>query len=225
LCFLLALLLLTPAPALATKVTVPINIGVGPALYQLSGPIRQDQTLHYGLAFSGFAVVDNETIRKFRKRIPRKYRSTILKIDEMRISHFLIPDSFFISPKTVNTGIYGIGWQPLKLGLTLSKKPRLWIGIGVRITYFYLHSDGFEGVQDGQAFSMHFLRPGLDAASDFEIPFSDSFLMSVGWVSQFHLPQPVGGGIGDWGSTDESIWHIGQAYLKLHFRFPYTANI
>ena len=31
--------------------------------------------------------------------------------------------------------------------------------------------------------------------------------------------------LGDLEKFDDSIWHIGQAFLKFHFRFPYTVNL
>jgi hypothetical protein len=49
--------------------------------------------------------------------------------------------------------------------------------------------------------------------------------MSVGWQSTFYPPQALGGAIFSLGDVDQSIWHIGQAFLKFHFRFPYSLKI
>ena len=52
---LLALLLLS-APAFAASYTVPIDVGIGPAAYVISGPVFDDQPIHFGLKFNVDAV-------------------------------------------------------------------------------------------------------------------------------------------------------------------------
>jgi hypothetical protein len=46
--------------------------------------------------------------------------------------------------------------------------------------------------------------------------------VSFGWSSGFYIPQKLGAFAV--ASTDQSIWHIGQAFLKLHFRSLRTVN-
>ncbi len=112
------------------------------------------------------------------------------------------------------TGMYGIGFRPLSIGIPLVKEPfRFTAGAGLRATYAYLPSDSLGNT--------HFLRPGLDVLGEIEVPFSERFLVSFGWDSQFYIPQEVGGSILELGALDDSIWHIGQGFLKLHFRVPY----
>ena len=112
--------------------------------------------------------------------------------------------------------MYGANWRLLSVGLPLMRVFDL--GTGLNLSYAY-----FGGSESNS--EMHFLRPGLDLTANLEIPFSKSFLVSLGWASTFYPPQPVGGDIGSWGNLDESIWHIGQAYLRLHFRIPYTVRL
>lgn len=221
-----AVFLALPGPALAKKkksVTVPVDIGIGPAVHLVSGPLYQDQPMHWGLVLSIQAVLDKPTLKKVKKQIPKQYRKQILSMDELRISpSIFIPDTLYLSPKTDDTGMYGISWTPLNLGIPLVKEPFRWsLGASLRLSYAYIHSDGIQGVLGGEAFDMHFLRPGLDLGSELELPFSDSFLVSGGWRSQCHLPQTLGGGIGEVGALNESVWHIGQAFVMLHFRVPY----
>jgi hypothetical protein len=75
---------------------------------------------------------------------------------------------------------------------------------------------------------MHFLRPGLDLTLRWEIPvLADAFLVAIGWSSQLYVPQRLGGGILEpavFGAAD-SIWHIGQAFLTLHWRIPYDVRM
>lgn len=203
------------------KLTVPVDVGVGPAFHMVTGPIGDDQLFHYGLKLEVRAIIDNATIRKHKNKIPKKYRKTALKIRELRVSpSIFIPDTLFISPKVDNVGMYGVVFRPLSLGLPLLHKPvRLHLGLGPLLTYAYIDDDRPEARGD-----THFLRIGADLRADLEIPFSKSFLISIGWASQFYIPQELGAGVFDVGDLDNSIWHIGQAYVMLHFRFPYTTS-
>lgn len=207
-------------PAEAAKVTVPVDIGLGPAVHMITGPVQADQPLHTGLKLSVQAIIDKKTIKKNKRKIPRKFRRYAKTVNEVRFSPSLfIPDTLFISPKrTSNTGIMGIAWQPVGVGVPLLDagiKARL--GLGLQLTYAYLYSDTLPDT--------HFLRPGLAPGAEVEIPFSKRFLISGGWSSMVTVPQQLGGSIGEIGATDESIWHIGQGFVKLHLRFPYTVRM
>jgi hypothetical protein len=223
-----ALALLLPLPAWAGKkkkksVTIPIDIGIGPAGHMITGPIQDDQTLHWGLVISVQAILDNKTLKKLKKKIPKPYRKQVLAMDELRMSpSIFIPDTLYLSPKAENTGMVGVSWTPVNLGMPIVKDPFSWrLGASLRLSGAYLYSDGVAGVDGGQAWQMLFLRPGLDLGSEIEVPFSDSFLVSGGWRSQLHIPQAIGGGVDDLGSMDSAVWHIGQPFVMLHFRVPY----
>lgn len=204
----------------AKAATVPVDIGIGPAFHLMTGPIQDDQAPHYGLKISLEAILDKATIEANKGRIPKKYRKLASGVEEARVTpYIIIPDTLYISPKIEDVGMYGIGWRPLALGIPLIRKPRLAVGLGLDITYIYI--DG----EDAGLGTTHFLRPGLDLQADLEIPFSESFLISLGWQSTFYPPQELGGDIFAWGELEDSIWHIGQAYLMLHFRFPYEAGL
>jgi len=208
--------------ALAGKaVEVPVDIGVGPAGHWITGPVAAEEPVIGGLVFSIEAVLDKKTIRKFKKRIPREYRKMVLQMDEIRISHPLIPDTFWIHPSgiTGQTGMYGIGWRPIGIGLPLVKEPiKAGLSVGPRLTYAYLHSQVLDS-------PTHFLRPGIDGMFEVEIPFTDTFLVSLGWDSQVYIPQEVGGAILETAPLDQSIWHIGQGFLKIHVRVPYKVRL
>ena len=198
-------------------VEVPIDIGIGPSMNLVSGPVFQEQPVVTGIAFSAEAVLDNKTIRKFKNRIPAQYRKMALELDEVRISHPLIPHEIFLSPVGpygATVGMYGVVFEPLSVGMPLVSEPFSFrLGLGVVLTYAYVHSQVIPS-------PTHFLRPGLNPGAELEIPFSERFLVSFGWESQVYVPQPVGGGIFEIAPLDESIWHVGQGFLKLHFRFP-----
>lgn len=229
----LTLLMLLPclatSAARAEAITVPADVGIGPAGYLISGRVADDQPLHYGLKFSVQAIIDQATIQANKNRIPPRYRNQAAHVSEIRISpSILIPDAFFISPKNQHTGIYGITWRPISLGLTLIQTGalRFTLSTGLLLTYAFLHSDLPE-LPD-----THFLRPGLDIGGEIELAFSRSFLISFGWFSGFYIPQGFGTfGMGPFGdkqtssTLSETMWHFGQGFIKLHFRFPYSANL
>jgi hypothetical protein len=210
--------LLLPALAAAQRVTVPVDVGVGPAAFLFFGPVFDDQPIHTGLKISVDAVLDREWLKKNQRLIPKRYRKQAQSLDEIRISpSILIPDTLIISPKVRDTGMYGATWKPLSLGLPLSSSPvRLSVGAGLLLTYAYLYSDTLANT--------HFLRPGAELGVDLELQFSKRFLVSVGWESALYVPQELGGlGLPD--RLRDGIFHVGQAYLQLHFRFPYTTRL
>ena len=214
-------LVLLPLPAAAQRVTVPVDVGVGPAAFFFFGPVFRDQPLHTGLKLSTEVVLDREWLRRNQRLIPRKYRARASRLDEFRftpgIVSLLVPDSLIISPKVRDTGIYGATWKPLGIGLPLSSSPaRFSLGAGLVLTYAYLYSDTLP--------TTHFLRPGVSLGADLELGLSRTFLISLGWNSTLYVPQKLGTFIG-FTPLDSAIFHVGQAYLQLHFRFPYTTQL
>ncbi|NTX00246.1 hypothetical protein [Myxococcus sp. CA040A] len=210
--------LLLPALAAAQRVTVPVDVGVGPAAYMFFGPVFDDQPIHTGVKLSVEAVLDKDWLKKNQRAIPTRYRKYAKSVDEVRISpSIFIPDSFIISPKLKNTGMYGVTWKPLGLGLPLSSGPvRFSVGGGLLLTYAYLYSDTLANT--------HFLRPGAELGVDLELQFSKNFLVSLGWESALYVPQSLGSlGLPD--RVRDGIFHVGQAYLQLHVRFPYTTHL
>ncbi len=214
------------------EITVPVDIAAGPAFFAfgnplvgdglLSGPVVEDQTVHYGLRFNMAAIIDRDFVRKYPHTVPRKYRGmfkedTVVRFKPAALG--LIPRNLYLSPKTKNTGIYGATWELLHVGMALmqSGDSRLSVGAGLLATYAYIDSDAFES-------PTHFLRPGASVGLKFGTMLSDSFGVSAGANSNFYLPQDIGGGIFD-GDGDDALWHIGEAFLMLHYRFPFTTEM
>lgn len=212
----------------SSSVTVPVNVGLGPTFNMITGPVQADQQYHYGLKIDVHAVIDKKTIRRFAGKIPKKYRGMAKKMHEVKYRPSIwIPDHLFISPATANTGMYGITWRPISVAIPLirARRLRLEVGAGLLLTYAYIMSQAPE-LPD----STHFLRPGLDLKAELVLGLSDSLLLSGGWSSGFYVPQQITGedaGIGSLGnpSDDNCVWHIGQIFAMLHFRFPYTTRL
>ena len=207
--------------ARADEIEVPVQAGGGPAAYFITGPVQDDQLVHFGLKLQVIAILDQQLIQDNLHRVPSQYRSLLEDVEEIRISpSIFIPDSLIISPKIENTGIYGVTWRPIGIDFPLSRVPvRVAVSAGAILTYAYMHSDTLA------ASSMHFFRPGVDAQVDIEIPVTESSVVSLGWDSQFHIPQVIGGEFLEVTPLDESMWHFGQAYLMFQTRFPYTLNL
>lgn len=203
-------------------VTVPINIGIAPTANFITGPIQGDQLIHTGLRLYVAAVLDQKLLRAQRHRIPRQYRKRIARSTEIRYNPYSLftPHSVIISPKIRETGIYGLAFRPLGIGLAITPPPvRLSFDAGLMIKYMFIHSDKLDS-------PTHFIRPGLEFRGDLEFPIvRDAFHMSIGWASQFYPPQKIGGWPWEFWPLNRTIWHVGQAYLMAHFRFPYTTTL
>lgn len=218
--FVVAFVLLAAGTAHADHVEVPVDLGIGPAAFMfIPSPVYNDQRFHYGLKISVEAIIDHDTVVKEKNRIPPQYRKMALGAGEIHLTPFpvtLIPEQIFISPKYDHTGIYGLTFKPLALGLAAGGGvARLSLNAGIVLTAAYLYSDLLPNT--------FFLRPGLSVQAELQIMPTKVFGFSLGWESAFYVPQALGGF--DVSPIDQSIWHIGAAFFKLHFRFPYSANI
>ncbi len=215
---LLAAAWLVPVLASARSIEIPVDVGAGPSVFGFYGPVFADQPIHFGLRFAAEAVIDQEWIRTHQRDIPPKYRKQAAKVTELRVGpSIFIPDSLIISPKIRNTGIYGVNWKPIGLNFSLarSKSAQVRIPLQLNVMYAFLHSDLFP--------TTHFIRPGASVGLDIELKATNSFLVSFGYNSQFYVPQELGTlGIGP---LNNSIWHVGQAYLMFHVRFPYKVSL
>ena len=211
--------------ARAERVTIQGDVAVGPALHLVEGAFRTHRSPIYGLKLGVAGIIDREVIRRHRSRVPARYRRIVERAHELRVRPlWYLPDTVFVSPKVDGQQMYGVTFRPIGFGLATGRAPRLGLDVGLLLTYAYYRSETIGG-----GTTTHFLRPGLGFTLDLEIPITRSFLVSIGWQSQVYVPQAFGSfdvqpgeGRDIWNDT---IWHIGQAYLLLHFRFPYTTNI
>ena len=209
----------------AGQVVVPLDVGVGPAALLVTGPVFRDRPVHFGLRLSTFAIIDQATRKKYRRQIPAKYRQLSDQPGDIRYNPLscCIPSTLFISPSIAGTplegtGMYGLTLKPLGIGgLFGSSNVNLQLGLGALATYIFIHSKTLPS-------PTHFLRPGLEARVEVEFSGSGGGV-SLGWTSALYPPQEVGGPILALGKLDESIWHIGQAFLQLHIRKPIAVRM
>lgn len=207
-------------------VEVPVEVGTGPAFFQLDrprfgdrGPIADDQPWHFGWRLEIAAIITREWAREHPEMVPPKHRARLQQLDRVRYSPTvlsLIPRSLIISPKFWNTGIYGSTWEFLHLGFGLTLgRAHLNAAGGLIFTYAFMHSETLSS-------PFHFVRPGLDLGIDLFVPFSDRFGMSIGWDSHLYIPQTIGGGVLDFGADGPALWHIGETFVMFHYTFPFN---
>ncbi len=206
-------------------VSVPLNLGAGPALNYIYGAISDDQTFHYSLKLDMYALLDREFLQSHGSKVPKKYRGFIEGRDELRITYLFIPESLIISPTYKHTGIYGINFRPISLGLPLIKSQGLIssLGLGLNVTYMFIHSDS---VFDKNGY-MNFLRPGLNLQLDNIVKITKKFLISGGVDTYFYIPQEVkrDSPIFEIGDFNRTIWFVAQVYFIFNIRVPYRTRI
>lgn len=204
--------------------SVPLNLGFGPAVSYIPKIISDDQLLHYSLKLDIYAILDRDFIEAHKSRIPAKYRKFVEGKDEIRISYIFIPESLFISPKYQNTGIYGINFRPLSLGLPFIKTSTFKnkLGLGLNLTYAYIYSDR---IFDEKG-SMNFLRPGLNLQFNNIVKITKRFFISFGLDFYFYIPQKIkdNSPIFETGDISESMWFVGQAYILFNPRLMYKSR-
>ena len=203
--FFCALLLVSNGQVAAKPVPLQANVGIAPAVHFVTGPVQDRQLLHSGFKLRVQGVIDEETLKKHKNRVPKKFRKHLKNVGEIRVSPlWYLPDTLFISPKVDSSQMYGVAFKPLGLGTSIGSAPRLMVGAGLLFTYVFQQDDG---LNDGDP--THFIRHGLYLTLDLEIPFSREFLLILGWSSQVYIPQEIGGfGMGEV-PLENSIWHIG----------------
>lgn len=204
----------TPSQA-AERPEVLLDVGVGPSANLFFGPVFNDQPVHWGLKLSLEAIANQAAIQRNLRRVPKQYRSRASKMKEVRLKPlWFLPDTLFISPPVNGTGMYGVNFAPIGFGVAAGETARVSLGANLAVTYAYLFSNRIP--------TTHFLRPGISVDLEFELAPVKSFAISTGWQSTFYIPQQLGSfGVGP---IDQSIFHVGQAFLKLHFRTPYKGK-
>jgi hypothetical protein len=202
-------------------VTVPVEVGVGPAAHVFFGELQEQQNMYYGARINLEAVVDKALIKKFSRKIPKKYRKMARSLDEVRVRPFplsVVPKTLIISPGE-KSSMYGAGWD--LYGVSTGIGP-LKLGLNLQVLYSYItYQDEAKKQQ-----SMNFLRPGAGLTLSLPLQITESVGFNIGWRSTFVPPQEIGGEIlALKKSTEGTIWHIGQGFAMITFRIPYTTKL
>ena len=221
-CLLVALVSLSPADAKKREVTVPVEIGVGPAANIISGEMQERQTFFYGARINLEAVIDKALIKKYKKRIPRQYRKMAMELDEVRFRPAplsYVPKTLYISPG--ENAMYGAMWDILGVGTGLGPVKAT---ADLQFAYAYLRYQALD--EAGAAQSMHLLRPAIGLTAHIPVMLTGSVGFDIGWRSTVMPPQELGASpLSFTEKLDGSIWHIGQAYFAFTYRMPYTTRL
>lgn len=225
----LTALFATEAKAQRTA-NVPVQVGLGPAGNMFAGPtfdeeigwggrLYEDQPIHTGLRLNITAVIDADLVRAHPRLVPRQYRGQFRGGGEVRYRPgilALIPSSFYLSPPIQDASAWGATWSVIGIGLPLMREPIRPSVSGALIgSLMYIDSESVTA-------PYFFARPGVELQFDIEVPLADDFLISVGWASKVYAPQSLDDGLLSFGGfDDDSLWHVGQFYLKGHVRVPY----
>lgn len=203
------------------EITVPVEVGVGPAGHIIFGGVQERQAVFYGARLNLEAIINKALIQENKKKVPKKYRKMAMKLNEVRLRPgplAYIPKTLYISPG--ENSMYGAMWDLLGLGTGFGP---LKLSADLQFLYAYLSLGAQEKLPEQ---SMHLLRPALGLTAHIPIMFTDSFGIDLGWRSTFMPPQEIGESPLSFSTDlDKTVWHIGQAYLAITFRIPYTTRM
>jgi hypothetical protein len=202
--------LCTTGVAVAGKEQIPIktDIGFGVSQYTIFNAYSDKNATVYGTELSITGVIDKETIRKYKNKIPKKYRKASSKLNEVSITHIAIPKTLYIHPSDGDHTAFGATWGFVPSLTADFKYFKAGLSAGVIGTYLYYHDSERDE-------TVNFIRPGVRAAFNFQIPmFDNSFIFEAGMKQDAYIPQQMFGA--------DSAWHFSGAYVMLHFRIPTT---
>ncbi|MDR2731942.1 MAG: hypothetical protein LBB36_01855 [Fibromonadaceae bacterium] len=187
------------------EVEVPINVGVGPALFWIPGVV--DRELHTGAQLKLYAVLTPKILQENKDKIPKKYRKYVNMDEEMHISPIwlaLIPEYLVISPGEENS-IYGGLWSLFSISMNIWKTQKIRLDGKLTlptITYLYAYEKNEPDTQ-------HILGAGAILKLENTIQFSENFLTTLAYGHNFNIAL----------NTGEQWFHAGVLSLVFHFRF------
>lgn len=205
-----------------TEVEIPINVGMGPSLFWLPG-IVDDRDWHTGVRLDLYAVLDQPTIKKFKNRIPKKFRGMATAQREIHISPmimYLVPDAIIISPGD-SSSIYGATWTLFGIGLNLVDTPFLEASANLDLpSLTYLWASSTANNPD----NTHLFGIGASPSLNSLVHLSDNWLLGLSYYHTVQLPLTMGAYQRD--SGPEKQWtHFGEISAMLHYRFPMRQTI
>ncbi len=199
------------------EIPLLVNVGVSLSQYRLfdvyNTPSGAEEVTPqiFATELNLSAVVENQTIRRFKDKIPKNFRDLALKLREVSATHLYVPKTIYVHPKsTGNIEAYGITW-----GLTpsLGFGPdffQLFVSGGPILTYLYFRDFN-------QSEGVNFINLGLRGTVGAKVPMLwNRVVLEVGGRGDLYIPQKFYG--------DEGLWNIRGVYAMFHFRFPITVE-
>lgn len=201
-------------PEVKRKEKIPglVGIGAGVGEYEIYNTYEKNilgvesSAKIYGTQLEIWAIVEQETIRKYQNKIPENYRKAVTSLGHAGVSPIWIPRSLYISPLRENREAYGLTW-----GFT----PRVSSGIGPLelgvsggpiLTYLHFRDFAFEK-------PVHYIRPGLRGQVYAKIPLFTKYLkLEIGGTGDIYIPQRL--------YASDTAWNIKSVYGLIHFYLP-----
>jgi hypothetical protein len=196
------------------EIEVPINVGIGPALFWIPGVV--DRELHTGAQLELYAVLTPKILQENKNKIPEKYRKFVNMKEEMYISPLwlaLIPKYIVISPREENS-IYGGLWSLLGISINFWKTQQIKLSGALNLpTLTYLYAS-----ERSEPNAQHILGAGAMLNIENRVQFSENFLTTLAYGHNFNIPFLTTG-------TGERWFHTGVLSLVFHIRFNVTQKI
>ena len=199
------------------EIELPINVGIGPALFWIPGVV--DRELHTGAHLELYAVLTPKILQENKDRIPKKYRNYVNMKEEMHVAPIwlsLIPEYFVISPGE-ESSIYGGLWSFFSLSVNFLETQRVKLKGGLTLptlTYLYAYEKSEPG-------SRHILGAGAMLNIENTVQFSENFLTTLAYGHNFNVPFLTYGK--QW--LQKQWLHTGVLSLVFHFRFNVMQKI
>src|SRR5262245_41197868 len=139
-----ALRLVPLLAAFSHAVEIPFNIGVGPTLHYLPGPLEKDGPLYYGFSTDLYAAISHELLMQHIANVPKKFRRYAKATHDIHYKPGVLgwlPAQFIIHPEARGTSIYGGTLSLITLGSALGKSEVLQPTLAVKlptVTYMYM---------------------------------------------------------------------------------------
>lgn len=194
----------------AAEIPIKINVGFGLSEYRFHDIYDSGDAYITGTEISLQAVVEKETITKYKEKVPEKFRKAAGKLNEVSVGHWAVPKSLFIHPDDGNKTAFGATWGIVPQVSTGFKYLRFGVRGGVILSYMYYEDSVL-------ADTVHFIRPGLRGGLNMSIPLFDrTVTLEAGIQGDMYVPQTF--------FAKESSWLVTSSYGMIHFRFPFTVK-
>jgi len=204
------------------EVEVPINIGIGPAFFWISGVVGRE--LHPGVKFDFYAVVTPKMLHEHENKIPKQYKKYVNLDKEMHLTQIwmiIIPKYLIISPDA-ESSIYGGLWYFLGLADNFLDNNLMQFRWELDLpTITYLYTNAPKNAPNTQ----HLLGIGAMLRLEYTMKFSEKFLATLAYGHNLNLPLPPLNPIPnntykeEVNDSEQRWFQAGVLSLVFHFRF------
>ena len=192
--------------AQADEIPLKINVGFGLSEYRLHDIYNDSDAYITGTELSLQAVVEKETITKYKDKVPAKFRKATSKLNEVSVGHWAVPKSLFIQPDDGDKTAFGATWGIVPKISGGFKYLKFGLKGGLIMSYLYYKDLALSK-------DIHFIRPGLRGGVNLSVPlFDKTITFETGAQGDIYVPQTF--------FAHDSSWKFTSTYVMVHFRCP-----